>query len=850
MNPNEYEDLVQRCAAGAWRAAARATQSEAAARDAVQDVFAGLLDGRLPVQRLQELKRSAGSDEAAVKILAVKAALNARRSEGRRQWREREHAMNRRDVHATAAGEVASQAEALRLVGDAVSELSPGLRTVVSLRFEEGLSFASIGSAIGASESTAHERLGRALTRLRSLLGAGGLHAWTASPGALGRSLEAWGNSSPRLDLPAGLVGELVALHGSLATGSGLASVSASATAVGGPGRIGLFAGAAAALVATVLSGALMAQGEAGSEAVRNSASPAAGQVSPSSAGHSPAILAAVDDAGGPRRPGSVMAQESREAAVRPFVLTGRVVDDGGSGVAAATVRASTVQRAGKRPLWSCSVVARPDGTFGIDVPFDGALAGGTDVELTLDAGHLGYLHLGKSRVRAVPGGTDSVELDLELPAGERAGNFTLDVLVRGPAGQPLPGTLVVLAHMTPRDKASVGPGVPFSRWSASGNWLRLEDGKGRTDGDGRLRISGKRLGAKTLWVEPSGNFAPTRQSLAVTAEGDQGYDVQVDAGERLSGTLAWAEEGPMGAEVLGNLQASVVLELNRWRTVPIRADGTFEVVGLGKWPVVLRVGPGWAWPQKLGERPSRGRLEVTPGGGPLDLRLKRRSDPRDIGLHDVELHGEAVSVSTGESIALAPSDVFSWPLWDLPEGDLELDVLPNVFRAPPVQRMVDSGGKEVGIHEDGLDPGAYMIQVSSAAHGIGVIGPVVIGVGDVLAGLRVRVGKPGAIEAAVVDEAGQPIEGAWVFVTGSGPYSDSVAASVHQGYLDLEAGAAFGRNGGRRTDSQGKVRLGSLPHGMKVTVAAVHPRYLPGRSAGIEIVAGATATIDLVMAR
>lgn len=851
MKQIEYESLVERCAAGAWRAAARASQSEAAASDAVQDVFARLLDGRLSAQRLRDLQASCGSDETALRILVVKAALNARRSEGRRVKRERDHAMNETTSSSPAAGEVASHAEALRLVSNAVSELPESLRAIVSLRFEEGLSFASIGSAIGASESTAHDQLGRALARLRSMLvGAGlggtGLGVLAATPGSLGRLIKAWGQDTPPLDPPAGLVSELVALDGT----AGPSGASAMATAAAGPSSLGLFAGAAAALVATILSGALMAQGSAGSDSQGQPTTPAIAEAEPGPAGDSPSILQDVQVAAGGRELGGAVLTTPVAAASKPFVLTGRVVDGGGSGVVAATVRVSTVERSGKRPLWSLSVVAGQDGTFGLEVPFDGELEGASDAELIVDAGHLGYLHLGKSRVRAVPGGAQSIELGLALPAGERAGDFTLDVLVRGPAGEPLPGTLVVLSHVTPRERASVGSDVRFSRWSALGHWLRLEDGKGRTDSDGRLRISGKRLGAKTLWVEPTGNFAPLRQSLAVTADGDQGYDVQVNAGERVTGTLIWADEGPMRAEELKGLKASVVLEPDRWRTVPIQPDGTFAVEGLGKAAYVLRVGPGRGWPPKLGERPSRGRLGVTPGGGPMNIRLKRRSDPRDIGLHDVELHGDAVDAATGESIALAPSDLFSWPLWDLPAGDLELDVFPNVFRAPPVQRAIGSGGEMVGIHEDGLDPGAYMVQVSSPAHGLGVIGPLVARDGEVRSGLRVRVGEPGAVEPSVVDEAGRPVQGAWVFVTGLGPYSDSVVASVDEGYRGVDKEGPFSRNGGRRTDALGKARLGRLPHGMKVTIAAVLPGFLPGRSASVEIVAGETAQVGLVMAR
>ena len=850
MNQTEYEGLVKRCAPGAWRAAVRVSRNEAAASDAVQDVFAQLLDGRIPERRLRDLRDSCGGEPEALKVLAVRTVLNAKRSEGRRTRRERNHAMENTAKSAPGAGELASRAEVDLALSQAVAELPETLRSIVTLRFEEGLSFASIGSAIGASESTAHDRLSKALERLRAMLkgtglGGAGLGALASAPGGLEQSLASWGESSPIPDVPAGLAGELVALHSAAAS-------NAAAAGAAWTGKFGILAGTAAALGAAVLSGALMAQGSARPERTPEPDSQGAASAPQDPSGGAPALDG--DVATAERVPAADTQEDGSSqtggAGPEPFVLTGKVVDGGRTGVASATVRASTVERSGKRALWSSSVTAAADGTFELPVPFEGALEGAAGAELILDAGHLGYLHLGKSRVRAVPGGSKSVELELALPSNERAGDFVLDVLVRGPDGEPLPGTLVELTHVAPRDKATVGPGVPFPQWTSTEKWLHLKDGAGRTDADGRVRLSGKRLGAKSLWVEPQGNFAPMRESLAIIAEGDQAHDAWAQAGARLTGTVAWADAGAMTAEELKNVQISAVLELNRWRSVVVQPDGTFDVEGLGSHAIEVRVGPNWGWPPKLGDRPSRARLEVTPGGAPLDLRMKRSTDPRDIGLHDVELHGDAIDAVTGESVGLAPGDVFTWPLWDLPEGDLELDLFPNLFRPPPVQRMVSAGGEVLGIHEDSLDPGPYMIQVSTRNHGFGVIGPIVAGPAEVRSGLEVKLGVPGSLDVTVVDDRGRPVAGAWVFVTGSGPYSDSVVASVHGRYSAVDGKGTFHANGGRRTDSHGKAQLTGLPDGLKCTVGVCHPGFSTGRSGATVVAGGEAAQVRVTMTR
>ncbi|MEZ6015341.1 MAG: sigma-70 family RNA polymerase sigma factor [Planctomycetota bacterium] len=851
--PADYAALVLAAAAPAWRAARRVTRDDGLASDAVQEAFLRLVDGRTTLARLA----IHGDRTQGVVALAVRVALDHERSRARRRAREERIAMERSQVETAVPSEGLEEREARRALDSALMTLPDRLRLAVELRFREGLSFAAIGHALGSSESTAHERVDAALGRLRRQLRPEGMSALVGI-GEPARHL------SPTNASASASVASNDALLEKLVDGLlGLPRVVRS-TAVAASGGGGLVASKSAGwlLLLLALGGIGVWSATVGSRD-RSSSTGAAAALDIPGTGEALAgalVLGREVDLATQERE-AVTSHTGEQAAVSPFVLTGRVCDTRGHAVPGATVRASTVERSGKFPRWSGSAVADGEGAYRLVVPFGTSEGRGTSpvgdglvslerARLRLEAGHLGYVLRTDVVVDATRGAATHQDLVVALPPEERAGDYTLDVLVRDTNGAPVEGALVQLTHVAPRDRASVGDDVPFSAWSSQGQWLHLAEGNARTDASGRVTFAGKRLGPKSLWIEPRSAAAPLRTTLVIGAEGAHARDIELGAAHVLRGEFRWAGADALDAAEARALNVNVVLEPNRWRTVHVGVDGTFTVDALPAGPVTLRVAPNYDWPQGGGSQPSSVTLDLPTGDVAHVLELKREDDPRDVGLHDAELHGVAVDATTGEPVPIAGFDLFVWPLWDLPVGDLELDIRPNLIRAPPVQRAAGPGvaRSSAEVHEVGLAAGPHMVQVSVHGRGTGLVGPIVLGAREVRAGLEVRVGPTATVEVTVVDPSGNPVEGAFVFVTGSGPHSDAVVAKAERDYRAIEGRGAFFVNGGRRTDAAGRAQLSGLPPGLRFTVAAVHPEASSGRSEAQVARPGDASAIDLVV--
>jgi RNA polymerase sigma factor (sigma-70 family) len=845
LDPAAYAALVHTAAAPAWRAARRVTCDGGLASDAVQEAFLRLVDGRTTLERLAVH----GDRTQGLVALAVRVALDHQRSSARRRAREERRAMEHdRFEDSDSPGERLEQWEAEHALASALLTLPERLRLAVELRFREGLTFAAIGRALGSSESAAHDRVEAALASLRRRLRPEGLPVLAGLAGGLPQPVQrgqagALGGPAPSANeaLMRELVDGLLRLPSAVCGSMTTASTAGTVTSFVGLGRVVL-------LVCVALGALGIANAVLGSRGWTSPLVAATGFVAvnpgqdPAPASSARSAESDADRSTSPREPavlGGVVQQ-----GVSPFVLTGRVLDTQGHAVPGATVRASTAERSGKFPRWSGSVVAGADGSYRLVVPFGAAESRGTApvgeglvgldrARLILEAGHLGYVLRTGVTVDAARGGAVGQDLTVALPPEERAGSYTLDVLLRDGTGAPVEGALVELTHVTPRDRASVGEGVPLSAWSSQGQWLHLAEGKGRSGPDGRVTLAGARLGPKSLWIEPRTGAAPMRTALAIHAEGAHARDLTLEVGHTLRGTFRWAGAGALAASEARALNVNVIVEPNRWRTVSIDTDGAFFVEALPAGAATLRVAPNYDWPEATGTQPSHVTLELSTGDAVHVLELKREDDPLDIGLHDAELHGVAVDAATGDPVPIAGFDLFTWRLAELPEGDLELDLRPNFIHAPPVQRMAGPGvaRSSNAFHEVGLAAGPHMVQVTVRGRGTGLVGPIVLGSREVRAGLEVRVGPTASVDVTVVDAQGRPIEGAFVFVTGQGPHSDAVVAGADRDYRAIEGRGVFFRNGGRRTDGDGRAHLAGLPHGLRYTVAALHPLAASGRS-------------------
>jgi RNA polymerase sigma-70 factor (ECF subfamily) len=149
------DELIRRTQTAVYRIAFRILHDEAAAEDAVQETFLGVLRSAADF-------REGSSVRTWIYRIAVNVALDASRRRRARKARERSAAaMNSRPT---------IPAETLQALEQAVSRLPDEDRAAVALRFEQGLALKEVAAALGCAPGTVPSRLERALGRLRGLL--------------------------------------------------------------------------------------------------------------------------------------------------------------------------------------------------------------------------------------------------------------------------------------------------------------------------------------------------------------------------------------------------------------------------------------------------------------------------------------------------------------------------------------------------------------------------------------------------------------------------------------------------------------------------------------------------------
>ncbi|HEY5656164.1 MAG TPA: sigma-70 family RNA polymerase sigma factor [Myxococcota bacterium] len=167
-DPRAFEVLVRRHERRVYRLLVRMLGSTEEAEDAAQEAF-------LSLHRHGKRFRREARFSTFVYRVAVNAALNRRRSQGRARARHEQL------IQKQAAGEhlpstprdpesAASGAEVQERVQDALQQLPPDLRMAVILYDIEGQSYRDIASVLGIPEGTVKSRIHRARNALRDLL--------------------------------------------------------------------------------------------------------------------------------------------------------------------------------------------------------------------------------------------------------------------------------------------------------------------------------------------------------------------------------------------------------------------------------------------------------------------------------------------------------------------------------------------------------------------------------------------------------------------------------------------------------------------------------------------------------
>ena len=141
------------------------------AEDAVMDALTKICAN---IGRFQDL------EESSVRLLVLRYTKNAALDRRRRENRIRAHEqLDEDELEENAVPAVGAEEEYLTreemngrdfgILNALVGRLDPKYRTVLELRYGEGLSYEEIAQALGISESTAASRISRAKIRLRTM---------------------------------------------------------------------------------------------------------------------------------------------------------------------------------------------------------------------------------------------------------------------------------------------------------------------------------------------------------------------------------------------------------------------------------------------------------------------------------------------------------------------------------------------------------------------------------------------------------------------------------------------------------------------------------------------------------
>ena len=766
-----FADLVRDHHAAVYRTARRIVRRDDDARDVTQQVFLTALgwDDRL---------RTADDPGRSLRWLARKTALMHLRSARSRKERERSSAMTETSYRPSDP----ARSEARGALRALVDGLPDDLRLAVTLRFHEGLSYEEVAELCECSRPTAHDRVRRAIERLRSSLSSAGFGLFAADvEGQL-----AVDDPPP---VPRDLERSLLKLGG-----EGALVLPAFGTVVG-------------ALILTATSAALFGGGRM--------------QRDPTPASNGPGLVTlSVDDrvesdpADDPRRrlAAAVPAPASLPTADVVGRIEGIALDRDGRPIAVDVV-ARSKERQGKFASHEATVRAGVDGRFAVDVPVTDASGTWYDLFLMLDGIRLDGV--AEARVKnGVP--TTGIELRCQSPLAEREGDYILDATLIDAKGRPLVSV-----------PCSIHRVRPYAILSG-----REHESNGTTDANGRVQLTGRRLGPKRLEVRVGDSDGALRiVRLDISEAGRTEQEIVISDALTISGRVTTTD----GERPRFQLVAFHDDDINRWFHADPDPHGAFtlHVAQLGSHTVDFQAS-GYA---RLTLR------DIPAGEAALRIELKRYDDVTDRGSHRAEIHGHVRHIRTGAPIevfqAALEIEAFSVPP-DLSPQDYLVDYLPNHVYPPSRQIAIGSDVPDPSdaFHLVNLDPGRYAVRLQRPRLGIAFAGPFDLGPTDIARDVVIQVGEGGSIAGVVTDGEGRPLESARVFITGTGPISDRFIGEYDDEVRKAGGGGTFWFRH-ERTDERGRFELRHLPLGVPLRVCALHPDHAPQRTGELRLAEG-----------
>lgn len=774
MSRASFEQLVSEHHAAVFRCVRRLRGDDAAAADVCQDVFLRVLQGKANLE-------AARDPRAVLCWLGARLSANAARADRRRRHHE-ENAMNRDHLASAdrlAPPEFVERTEAARAVAAAVDELPDELRLPLLLRCQDELTLAQIGTVLAVPVSTVHERIERASARVRARLQQRGQ---TIAPAALPGLVAALPSAAP----PRELAGRLVSLFDA----PWLWTVNVARRAV-----------VACAAGVVVVTAVVAASWPAARSTVAPATSIAPASPSESLAMQEPSPPAPKEPANGrvpvarpseaPAAPPSVPVSS---AVVPPATFAGVVRDVTAAPVAGVMVH--LVAGGGLKPFDVAQPV-RTDADGRFRIVCDG---GHTSAWLAPDVVRLvvvdGVRRLVSTGDLPQARAADAPPIELVLPAnaGDAASTFRLEVVVHDAAGSAVAGVPVQLFDW---ELPAPAPGWGTRQASAS------------TEVGGTASLDGRGLGARWLFVDGRAVGLQARyERVDVRSAGPLRHTVTLAPGGTTRVRIVQLDDAvPEHASALLTHDGS---GLDHYATMA--KDGTCSFAGLGAGTHTLRIHAGDLSPV---------RIPGVQAGDPERLvRCKPLADPRDVGDHAGEVHGELVDAATGEVVAFGPfavrverlrGGVSSWP------GD-------RLQPRRSVQQM-EAGGQRTAFHEGGLEPGDHALVVDVPGYAL-AIEPFSLAASEVRAGVRIRLVRPPQVTGMLVGADGAPLAKARVFVVGDGPLGDAVLASWadhRQDPLDVGAAEPSVTLGAVWTDAAGAFVLGRLPPGLPLRLVVHH---------------------------
>jgi len=778
-----FETLVRRYHAAVYATARRIVRSPDDAADVTQQVF---------LNALGHADEILACEDPCAKLtwLASKLALTHLRGARNRKRREEAHAMTRDHEYHEHRPE---DRELLRAVRRTLDELPDELRLPLVLRYQEDMTLSAAAGALSCAESTVHERIKRGLERLRQRLNRAG---FALSVAALPEIVA----TNKNVTVPVALEDTLLGLAKSEVAGAGMLAMKSALLVP--------------ALVVVAAVGALFwLPGSSGANALPaevGSAIPGdPGQGESSRPGTSPTRVEV------PFRPAPVASPAAREKRARLVELRGVVRNRAGVPLAGALVSATTMAYWGKRPVFSRMVRTGNDGSFRVEVPVD--RAGG--LRYRLWARLEGHVAATSDPFLVRPGArVQPKSLTLVERSKPRAGRYELDVEVGDTSGRPIQRAFVQVYGYDPDRPA----------------WAQPE-ASGRTDADGHCRIRGQALGDKEVVIDARYVGGRRIRTVFEVRSGSMHKKFVLAPALQITGTVRDTNNAPVAGFELTRYRGSSRFD---GMTVFTKSDGRFVLHGLGEGPysVFGRGNPDsddhWS-PFVLDG--------VAAGSRGLLLIVKRRSDPRDHGLHAGEIHGRVVDAVTGKPIVVSELEVHYAPLPGDDPDALARELHASLVHPRPVQTAVIGRLPEPSpeFHEVGLSPGTYVVYVELPGRAVAMTRPIRLAAEQIVTNVVVRVDDGATVSGVVRDPDGRPKAGAIVFVCGQDERArqtlrdlDGVVSEPGDRRLSLPAGAVA-------TDAAGRFTIPRIPAGLPVVVVALHESFRPIQTRPISLVRG-----------